>query len=79
MGESLWSYISRFNAKVIQVEDLNYEIVCEALNKGIRNIEFVDSLIKNPKATYQLLMEKTQKHIRLDDKVQVLREDKKAN
>lgn len=40
------------------------------------NIKFIDSLINNPVTTYQQLMDKAHKYIRLDDEVQALREDK---
>lgn len=35
--------------------------------------------MKNPPNTYQKLMERTQKQIQLDDEIQALQEDKKAN
>ncbi|XP_021621543.1 uncharacterized protein LOC110621580 [Manihot esculenta] len=51
----------------------------EELKKGTRNIKFRDSLINNPTATYQQLMDKAKKYIRLDDEVQALREDKRMS
>lgn len=39
----------------------------------------MNSLIKNPTATYQQLIDKSQKYIQLDDEVQTLREDKKIS
>ena len=38
-GESLRSFISRFNVEVIQVEKLNHEIACKALKKRIHNVK----------------------------------------
>ncbi|XP_021624838.1 uncharacterized protein LOC110624068 [Manihot esculenta] len=75
--ESFRSFISCFKAKAIHVEELNHEIECEALKNETCNIKFMDSLIKNPVATYQQLMDKAQKYIRFDNEVQALREDKK--
>lgn len=49
------------------------------MKKETHNIKFIDSLIKNPYATYQQLMNKTQKYIRMDDEVQALRVDKKTS
>ena len=60
------------------MEELNNEIACEALKKGTHNIKFMDSLIKNPAATYQQLMEKSQKYTRLYKKVQ-MRKDKERH
>lgn len=59
-GESLKSFISRFNFEAIQVEDLNHKITYEAL-KGTKNIKFMNSLIKNSVATYQIVNGKSQK------------------
>lgn len=73
------SVISRFDAKAIQVEDLNHEISCEVLKKRTMNIKIMDSLIKNWTTIYHELMEKAQKYICLDDEVQALREDKQVN
>ncbi|XP_043811004.1 uncharacterized protein LOC122723284 [Manihot esculenta] len=78
-GESLRSYISRFNAEAIQVEELNHEIAYKTLKKETRDIKFMDSLIKNHATTYYQLMDKAQKYIRLDDEVQTLKEDKRTS
>ncbi|XP_021597701.1 uncharacterized protein LOC110603997 [Manihot esculenta] len=77
-GKSLQSFISHFNFEAMQIEELNHEIACEALKKGIHNIKFMDSLIKNLATTYQQLIDKAQKYIKLDDDVQALREDRKT-
>lgn len=61
------------------MEELNHELACETLKKRTHNIKFIDSLIKHSVATYQQLMDKTQNYIRLDDKVQALREDKRTS
>ncbi|KAJ9176946.1 hypothetical protein P3X46_012205 [Hevea brasiliensis] len=66
-GESFHDYISTFNAKAIQIKNLNHEIACEALKKGSRNVKFIDSLIKNLAWDYQQLMERAPKYVRLDD------------
>ncbi|XP_021603866.1 uncharacterized protein LOC110608890 [Manihot esculenta] len=63
---------------VNEMEESNHEIACEALKKVTRNVKFMDSLIKNPAATYQQLIDKAQKCIRLDDEIQALKEDKMA-
>ncbi|KAJ9132688.1 hypothetical protein P3X46_033528 [Hevea brasiliensis] len=60
-------YMSRFNTKAIQIENLNHETTCEAMKEGSNNIKFVDSLTKNPALDYEQLIEKAQKCIRLDD------------
>ncbi|KAJ9175565.1 hypothetical protein P3X46_014109 [Hevea brasiliensis] len=57
-GESLRDCITRFNIETIQIESLNYEIACEALKKGTRNIKFLNSLIKYPAVDYYQLMQK---------------------
>ncbi|KAJ9129169.1 hypothetical protein P3X46_034046, partial [Hevea brasiliensis] len=66
-GESLRDYIAHFNTEAIQIENLNHEITCETLKKGVRNVKFSDSLIKNPVIIYYQLMQRAQKYIRLDD------------
>ncbi|KAJ9181214.1 hypothetical protein P3X46_009367 [Hevea brasiliensis] len=66
-GESLRDHVSRFNAEAIQIKKLNRETTRKAMEKGSKNIKFMDSLIKNSSWDYKQLMEKTQKHIRLDD------------
>lgn len=78
-SEPLWSFISRFNTKAIQIKELNHKIACEALKKETHNINFMDSLVKNPTVTYQQLMDKAQKYIRLDDEVQTLKDDKRTS
>lgn len=75
---SSWT-CENFNAEKLQVEELNHEIAYKALKKGTRNVKLMDSLIKNSAATYQQLMDKAQKYIRLDDEVQALREDKRTS
>ncbi len=48
-------YIAWFNAKAIQVENLNNKTECEALTKGMKNVKFLDSLIKNLAVTLKFL------------------------
>lgn len=46
--ETLWEYVTRFNAKALQIPNLDESRAVEAMQKGTTFAEFFKSLCKKP-------------------------------
>ncbi|XP_050238226.1 uncharacterized protein LOC126687714 [Mercurialis annua] len=66
-GESLQSYIGRFNAEAVEVGNLNDDTVIDAMKDNTTMMAFRDNLITNPVQTYSQLMDRAWNYINLDE------------
>ncbi|XP_050222359.1 uncharacterized protein LOC126672453 [Mercurialis annua] len=66
-GESLQSYIARFNAEAVEVGNLNDDTVIDAMKDNTTMMAFRDNLITNPEHTYSQLMDRAWNYINLDE------------
>lgn len=47
-NDTLGDYMTRFNNEALQIQDIQVDIVVEAMKKGVRHKRFFDSLEKSP-------------------------------
>lgn len=66
-GESLWDYVSRFNKKMLQVDDAEEKVVVATLMVGLLPSKFLFSLLKNLPLHMADLMLKAQQHVNIKD------------
>ncbi|XP_050207584.1 uncharacterized protein LOC126657006 [Mercurialis annua] len=69
-GESLQSYIDRFNAEAVEVGNLNDDTVIDAMKDNTAMMAFRDNLITNPVQTYSQLMDRAWNYRNLDEEQQ---------
>ncbi|XP_050211752.1 uncharacterized protein LOC126661913 [Mercurialis annua] len=65
-GETLRSYIERFNKQDMKTDNLNVDMATEALREGTRFGKLVDKLLVNKPTTFSNLMGVAQKYFELD-------------
>ncbi|XP_050217637.1 uncharacterized protein LOC126668488 [Mercurialis annua] len=66
-GESLQSYIDRFNAEAVEVGNLNDDTVIDSMKDNTTMMAFRDNLITNLVQTYSQLMDRAWNYINLDE------------
>lgn len=66
-GESLRSYVKRFNREVLEVDEAEDKVQLTTFKAGLRSKEFVVMLTKSPSASMTELLIKTQKYINAKD------------
>ncbi|XP_050222491.1 uncharacterized protein LOC126672579 [Mercurialis annua] len=66
-GETLRSYIDRFNKQAMKIDRLNVDMATEALREGTRFGKLVDKLLINKLTTFSNLMAIAQKYFELDE------------
>ncbi|XP_050222530.1 uncharacterized protein LOC126672622 [Mercurialis annua] len=66
-GETLRSYIERFNKQDMKIDNLNVDMETEALREGTRFGKLVDKLLVNKPTTFSNLMGIAQKYFKLDE------------
>ncbi|XP_050217366.1 uncharacterized protein LOC126668197 [Mercurialis annua] len=65
-GDTLRSYIERFNKQAMKIDNLNVDIPTEALRDGARFEKLVDKLLVNKPITFSNLMVIAQNYFELD-------------
>ncbi|XP_050216490.1 uncharacterized protein LOC126667540 [Mercurialis annua] len=66
-GETLRSYIERFNKQAMKIDNLNVDMATKALREGTRFRKLVDKLLVNKPTTFSNLMGIAQKYFELDE------------
>ena len=66
-GESLRSYVKRFNRKVLEVDKTEDQVQLTKFKAGLRSKEFVMALTKSPPASMTDLLMKTQKYMNAEE------------
>ncbi|XP_050233404.1 uncharacterized protein LOC126681890 [Mercurialis annua] len=66
-GETLRSYIERFNKQTMKIDNLNVDMATEALREGTRFGKLVDKLLVNKPTTFSNSMGIAQKYFELDE------------
>jgi len=66
-GESLWDYISRFNAATLEIPDLNEHVAMSALKKGLRTSRLTILLDKKFPKSYAELLLRAQKYTNAEE------------
>uniref|UniRef100_A0A2N9HYA4 Reverse transcriptase/retrotransposon-derived protein RNase H-like domain-containing protein n=1 Tax=Fagus sylvatica TaxID=28930 RepID=A0A2N9HYA4_FAGSY len=66
-GESLRSYVQRFNKEAVQIDEPNEYVALTAFNTGLRKGDFLFQLCKDPPKSMSELMYEAQKFINAED------------
>uniref|UniRef100_A0A2N9GAF3 Reverse transcriptase n=1 Tax=Fagus sylvatica TaxID=28930 RepID=A0A2N9GAF3_FAGSY len=66
-GESLRSYVQRFNKEAVQIDESNEYVAFIAFNAGLRKGDFLFQLCKDPPKSMSELMYEAQKFINAED------------
>ena len=66
-GESLRSYIQRFNKEAVQIDEPNEYVTLTAFNVGLHKGDFLFQLYKDPPRSMSKLMYEAQKFINAED------------
>uniref|UniRef100_A0A2N9IJZ2 Uncharacterized protein n=1 Tax=Fagus sylvatica TaxID=28930 RepID=A0A2N9IJZ2_FAGSY len=66
-GESLRSYLQRFNKEAVQIDEPNEYVALTAFNAGLRKGDFLFQLCKDPPKSMSELMYEAQKFINAED------------
>jgi hypothetical protein len=66
-GESLRSYVQRFNKEAVQIDKPNEYVALTAFNAGLRKGDFLFQLCKDPPKSMSELMYEAQKFINAED------------
>uniref|UniRef100_A0A2N9GJY4 Uncharacterized protein n=1 Tax=Fagus sylvatica TaxID=28930 RepID=A0A2N9GJY4_FAGSY len=66
-GESLRSYVQRFNKEAVQIDEPNEYVALTAFNAGLRKGDFLFQLCKDPPKSMSELMYEAQKFINAED------------
>uniref|UniRef100_A0A2N9J4D3 Uncharacterized protein n=1 Tax=Fagus sylvatica TaxID=28930 RepID=A0A2N9J4D3_FAGSY len=66
-GESLRSYVQRFNKEAVQIDELNEYVALTAFNAGLCKGDFLFQLCKDPPRSMSELMYEAQKFINTED------------
>uniref|UniRef100_A0A2N9FAV6 Retrotransposon gag domain-containing protein n=1 Tax=Fagus sylvatica TaxID=28930 RepID=A0A2N9FAV6_FAGSY len=66
-GESLRSYVQRFNKEAVQIDEPNEYVALTAFNAGLRKGDFLFQLCKDPPNSMSEFMYKAQKFINAED------------
>ena len=70
-GESLMSYVQRFNKEAVQIDEPNEYVALTAFNAGLRKGDFLFQLCKDPPKSMSELMYEAQKFINVEDAFEV--------
>ena len=66
-GESLRSYVKRFNREVLEVDKAEDQVQLTTFKARLRSKEFVVALAKSPPASMINLLMKAQKYMNMED------------
>uniref|UniRef100_A0A2N9FBG8 Retrotransposon gag domain-containing protein n=1 Tax=Fagus sylvatica TaxID=28930 RepID=A0A2N9FBG8_FAGSY len=66
-GESLRSYVQRFNKEAVQIDEPNEYVALTSFNVGLRKGDFLFQLCKDPPRSMSELMYEAQKFINAED------------
>ena len=66
-NETLRHFVTRFNAAMLEVRDLNEDMAISAMKRGLRGSRFIYFLDKTLPRMYAKLLERTYKYMRADE------------
>ena len=78
-GESLRSFVTRFNTEALQVAENDDKVILTAFMAGLRSSDFLFSLSKNPPTTMATLLSKAQKYMNAEDSLAARQEPTPKN
>ncbi|XP_028122570.1 uncharacterized protein LOC114319711 [Camellia sinensis] len=74
-GESLRSFVTRFNIEALQVAENDDKVIFSAFMAGLRSFDFLFSLSKNPPTLMAILLAKAQKYMNAEDSMAARQEN----
>ncbi|CAL5420073.1 unnamed protein product [Camellia sinensis] len=78
-GESLRSFVTRFNTEALQVAENDDKVILTAFMAGLRSSDFLFSLSKNPPTTMAALLSKAQRYMNVEDSLAARQEPTPKN
>lgn len=71
-GESLRSYVKRFNREVLEVEEMEDKVQLTTFKAGLKLKEFMVALVKSPSRSMAKMPLKAQKYMNVKDTLAVI-------
>ena len=75
--ETLRSYVKHFTRETLKVDEADDKVQLTTFKAGLRSIDLVASLMKNPPKTMAEMLLKAQKYMNAEDAMAAIRDDEK--